>query len=44
LPYRTLEKMELETNINELKIIGWKANFTIYEGLNKTIEIEKSEL
>ena len=44
LPYRPLEKMDLITDITKLRLMGWKPEFTVSEGLMKTISIETSKL
>ncbi len=41
LAYRENEIMESVANIEKLKKIGWKAKYTIEEGINKIIESEK---
>lgn len=44
IPYRENEIMESHANIKKLVDLGWKPKFTISEGLEKTIELERSKL
>ena len=44
LPYRKNEVMEYRVDISETLKLGWKAEFSLEEGLKKTIDLEKERL
>jgi len=41
LPYRTNETMDCETDIAAILALGWKPNYSVIQGLKKTIEMEQ---
>jgi len=44
IPYRENEIMDIKTDITELKKLGWEPEIGLREGINNTINLEKSAL